>query len=104
MHADRTGLKATVLYWAGGSIEKVFELLLAVMAAFGLRQRMADELKVQAEGTSASIVSRLRGALAILQGCKNEEQRQHYRVSQLGHHLSTCSLRLLAPPANTPRV
>ena len=80
MHADRTGLKATVLYWAGGSIEKVFELLLAVMAAFGLRQRMADELKVQAEGTSASIVSRLRGALAILQGCKNEEQRQHYRV------------------------
>jgi len=80
MHADRTGLKATVLYWAGGSIEKVFELLLAVMAAFGLRQRMEDELKVQAEGTSASIVSRLRGALAILQGCKNEEQRQHYRV------------------------
>jgi hypothetical protein len=80
MHADRTGLKATVLYWAGGSIEKVFEMLLAVMAAFGLRQRMADELKVQAEGTSASIVSRLHGALAILQGCKNEEQRQHYRV------------------------
>ena len=75
-----TGLKATVLYWADGSIEKVFQLLLAVLAAFGLRQRMTDELEVELNATNAQVTSSINGAVQILKACESEEQRQQYRI------------------------
>ena len=68
------------VYWAGGSIEKVFQLLLAVLAAFGLRQRMADELEVELNATNAQVTSSINGAVQILKACESEEQRQQYRV------------------------
>jgi hypothetical protein len=80
MNAGQTGIVWGSKYWAQGSMEKVFQLLLATMSTFGLRQRMKHELEVEVEGTSAGIVSRLHDALATLSGCKSEEQRQHHRV------------------------
>jgi hypothetical protein len=80
VHAPMTGMVDSIKYWAGGSLEKVFELLFAMMAAFGLKERVAEELKAEAEGTNAEIVSRLHDSVQILKCCNSEEQRQQYRV------------------------
>ena len=55
MSADQTGIVATVKYWAHGSMEKVFELLMGLMLAFGLRERVAAELKVELDATNAQV-------------------------------------------------
>ena len=52
-----TGVVDCVKHWAGGSLQKVFELLLALMTAFGLKERMTEELKAEAEGNCAESVS-----------------------------------------------
>ena len=80
LHADKTGMIDTIRYWVQGSAERVLQLLIALMAAFGIREQVAVELKAEAEGVNADIVSRLHGSLQILKQCETEEQRQHYRV------------------------
>ena len=80
MAADQTGIMATVKYWAQGSMEKVFQLLMSLMLAFGLRERVAAELKVELDKTNAQVTSSINGAVQILKGCECEEQRQQYRI------------------------
>lgn len=80
VHSPTTGMVDCVKYWAGGSLQKVFELLLALMTAFGLKERMTEELKAEDEGTCAEIVSQLHDSVQILKCCSSEEQRQQLRV------------------------
>jgi hypothetical protein len=80
LNAERTGILACIRYWAQGSVQKVFELVMAIMTTFGLKERVADELGVEAVGTNAAIVTRLHDSVQILKACSSEEQRQQYRV------------------------
>jgi hypothetical protein len=80
LNAERTGILACIKYWAQGSAQKVFELVMAIMTTFGLKERVADELGVEVAGTNAAIVTRLHDSVQILKACSSEEQRQQYRV------------------------
>ena len=80
MNAEGTGVVAAIKCWAQGSVEKVFQLLLSIMAVFGLQQRMAEHLMVEAEGTNAEMVSRLHDSVQILKRCESEEPRQQHRI------------------------
>jgi hypothetical protein len=80
MTAERTGMVDVIKYWAKGSAQKVFELVMAIITVFSLKQRVADELGVEADKTNADIVESLHDSVQILKCCNSEEQRQQYRV------------------------
>jgi hypothetical protein len=72
---------ATVRYFSKGSISKAFDIVMALITAFGLEQRVRNYLDERTSSkTNAYIVQRLHEAVQMLKQCDSEEQRQQYRI------------------------
>jgi hypothetical protein len=80
MTSHHRGIIKTIKYWARGSMAAVLQLVMALICHFQLQGQVAAELGVQQNETNEYIVERLGDSLRILKQCRNEEQRQHFRV------------------------
>jgi hypothetical protein len=83
-----TGVNDTLKYWCQCSQEKLLQMIMAQIEAFGLREEVSGQLgltlnkKQQRDvETNAHIVRIAADALAILKQCRTETQRLQYRLA-----------------------
>ena len=83
-----TGVNDTLKYWCQGSQEKLLQLIMAQIEAFGLREEVSGQLwltlnkKQQRDAeTNVHIVRTAADAFAILKQCRTETQRLQYRLA-----------------------
>ena len=80
MVADETGMMDTLRYWCQGSEEKALQLVMAQIKELGLRDRVVDALGLKQNEDHLCVIGRLKAAISSLKQCRNEQQRQEYRL------------------------
>ena len=112
-----TGVNDTLKYWCQGSQEKLLQMIMAQIEAFGLREEVSGQLgltvtlnkKQQRDAeTNAYIVRTAADAFAILKQCRTETQRLQYRLGMTmlapiaGDEMANCVAKALEVPTNKP--